>query len=337
MHQSLRLRASALAVVLVATLTAPLLLPHGYAAAARSLKVRMDWRYQGYQAPFFVALDKGYYKAAGLDVELLAGQGSGTGVKTVASGSEELGFIDAGVAALSISKGAPLKVVAGIIQQNPSVVISWKDKPINKPKDMEGKSVSWVPGVATGFILTALWKANGVDESRIKKVSTTREASEALFLERKTDFGTGFVNASWAVYQAQGHGNDMQIMRASDWGVQALSLGIVANTKLLKEEPAVVRAFVAATLRGLKESIEDPKMGWQTVIKHKPEVDPKLAEYGLENSLTLFRTANTKDKPLGWMADKDWDATIEFLSTYMGLAPKMPLEHYYTNEFIPKG
>src|SRR5688572_890531 len=141
-----RIRLSALAVLLVAALAAPLLVPHGHAAATRALKVRMDWRYQGYQAPFFVALDKGYYKAAGLEVDLLAGQGSGTGVKTVASGSEELGFIDAGVAALSISKGAPLKVVAGIIQQNPSVVISWKDKPINKPKDMEGKSVSWVPG-----------------------------------------------------------------------------------------------------------------------------------------------------------------------------------------------
>lgn len=311
------------------------LAPPREVGAARALKVRMDWRYQGYQAPFFIAVDKGYYKAAGLEVELLAGQGSGTGVKIVASGAEELGFLDAGVAALSISKGAPLKVVAVIIQQNPTVVMSWKDKPVNKPKDMEGKSMSWVPGVATNFTLTALWKANGVDESKIKKVSTTREASESLFLERKTDFGSGFINASWAVYLAQGFSKDMQIMRAGDWGVNALSLAVVAHTKLIAEEPQVARAFVAATLKGLKDAVENPELGWKTVIKHKPEVDAKLAQYGLENSLPLLRTANTKDKPLGWMSEKDWEATLDFLANYMELAPKLPLDRYYTNEFIP--
>ena len=303
--------------------------------AARALKVRMDWRYQGYQAPFFIAVDKGYYKAAGLEVAILAGQGSGTGVKLVASGAEELGFLDAGVAALSISKGAPLKVVAGVIQLNPTVVISWKDKAVAKPKDMEGKSLSWVPGVATNFTLTALWKANGVDEGRIKKVSTTREAAESLFLERKTDFASGFVNATWAVYLSKGYGKDMQILRASDWGVNTLSLALVAHTKLIAEEPQVVRAFVAATLKGLKEAVENPELGWKTVVKHKPEVDAKLAQYGLENSLALLRTANTKDKPLGWMADKDWEATIDFLASYMELTPKLPLNRYYTNEFVP--
>ncbi|MBI4347221.1 MAG: ABC transporter substrate-binding protein, partial [Elusimicrobia bacterium] len=281
------------------------------------------------------AVDKGYDKAAGLEVELFAGQGSGTGVKIVASGAEELGFLDAGVVALSISKGAPLKVVAVIIQQNPTVVISWKDKPVNKPKDMEGKSVSWVPGVATNFTLTALWKANGVDEAKIKKVSTTREASESLFLERKTDFGSGFINASWAVYLAKGYGKDMQVIRASDWGVNALSLAVVAHTKLIAEEPQVVRAFVTATLKGLKEAVDNPELGWKTVVKHKPEVDAKLAQYGLENSLPLLRTANTKDKPLGWMSEKDWAATLDFLESYMELAPRHPLDRYYTNEFIP--
>jgi ABC-type nitrate/sulfonate/bicarbonate transport system substrate-binding protein len=309
----------------------------GEVAAARPLKVRMDWRYQGYQAPFFIAVDKGYYKAAGLEVELLAGQGSATGVKTVASGAEELGFLDAGVAALSISKGAPLRVVAGIIQRNPTVVISWKDNPVNKPKDMEGKSIAWVPGVATNFTLTALWKANGVDESKIKKVSTTREASESLFLERKTQFGSGFVNASWAVYLAKGYGKDMQIMRAADHGVNTLSLAVVAHTRLIGEEPQVVRAFVAATLKGLKEAVENPELGWKTVVKHKPEVDAKLAQYGLENSLALLHTDASKGKPLGWTSDKDWTATLDFLETHMSLSPRLPLDRYYTNEFIPAG
>lgn len=305
------------------------------AAALRPLKVRMDWRYQGYHAPFFVALDRGYYKAAGLDVELLAGQGSGIGVKTVASGAEELGFIDAGVAALSISKGAPLKVVTGIVQQNPAVLISWNERPVKSPKDMEGKTIAWIPGVATNFIVTALWRANGVDEAKVKKVSTTREAADTLFLERKVDIGTGFVNATWAVYLSKGHGKDMQILKAADWGVPLLSLAIVANTKLLTAEPEVARAFVAATMKGLRDVIENPEMGWKTVVKHKPEVEPNFARIGLENTLPLLATPNTKGKPLGWMSEKDWEATLDFLAKYMGLTPKPSLDQVYTNAFLP--
>jgi len=323
-----------MACLVVVVMTA-LVAAAGFAQSPRPLKVRMDWRYQGYHAPFFIALDKGYYRAAGLDVELLSGQGSGIGVKTVASGAEEIGFIDAAVAALSIAKGAPLKVVAGIVQQNPAAVISWKDKPVNAPKDMEGKTIAWVPAVATNFLVTALWRANGIDEGKIRKISTTREASDTLFLERKVDIGTGFVNATWAGYLAQGHGKDMQIMRVADWGVNALSLAIVVNTKLINEHPDVVRAFVAASLRGLREARENPEMGWKTVVKHKPEVDAKLAQIGLENTLPLLTTPNTKGKPLGWMSDKDWDATIDFLATYMGLGQKQPLDTYYTNAFIP--
>jgi NitT/TauT family transport system substrate-binding protein len=307
----------------------------GQAQAVRTLKVRMDWRYQGYHAPFFVALEKGYYKAAGLDVELLSGQGSGIGVKTVSSGAEELGFLDASVVALSIAKGAPLKVVAGIVQQNPAAVISWKDKAVTSPKDMEGRTIAWVPGVATNFLVTALWRANSIDEAKIRKVSTTREAADTLFLERKVEMGTGFVNATWAGYLAEGHGKDMQIMRVADWGVNALSLAIVAHTKLIAEQPEVVRSFVAATLRALREVRDSPEAGWKSVVRQKPEVEAKLAQIGLENTLPLLATANTKGKPLGWMSDKDWDATLDFLATYMGLGAKQSLDTYYTNAFVP--
>jgi NitT/TauT family transport system substrate-binding protein len=192
-----------------------------------------------------------------------------------------------------------------------------------------------VPGVATNFLVTALWRVNGIDEGKIRKMSTTREATDTLFLERKVDIGTGFVNATWAGYLAQGHGKDMQIMRVADWGVTALSLGVVAHTKLIGEHPEVVRSFVAASLRGLKEVLENPEAGWRTVVKLKPEVDPKLAQIGLENTLPLLATPNTKGKPLGFMSDKDWESTIDFLATYMGLGQKQSLDTYYTNAFVP--
>src|SRR5262245_25511192 len=304
-------------------------------AAERTLKVRMDYLFQGYQAPFFVALDKGYYRASGLNVDLLIGQTSGVGLRTVSSGAEELGFLDAGVSALGISKGAPVQVVAGIVQKNPTVVVSRKANPVNRPKDMEGKSISWPPGAAANFIIAAMWRANSVDESKVRKISTTREAAEALFLDGKVDMSPAFVNATWAAYQASGRSADMQILRVSDFGVNPLSLSIVAHTRLVSEDPQVLRVFVQATMRGLQDVIANPEEGWKTVVKLKPEVDPKLAQYGLENTLPLLATLETKGKPPGWMSDKDWAATIDFLASYMELSPKLPLDKYYSNAFLP--
>jgi NitT/TauT family transport system substrate-binding protein len=329
----MRTDVTALLVWLLALL---LVLPGGSGLAAeRPTKVRMDYLYQGYHAPFFVALEKGYYRDAGLAVEFLSGQGSGAGLRSVSSGGEEFGLIDAGVAALGISKGAPVQVVAGYIQQNPTVVISRTSLPVKTPKDMEGKSIAWPPGIAAGFLITAMWRLNGVDESKVRKISTTLQAAEALFLEKKADMMPAFINAVYAGYVAKGLAKDMQILRVSDWGVNALSLAVVANTKLTAEQPAVVRAFVGATMRGLKDVIDNPEAGWKTVVKHRPEVDPALARIGLEYSLALLHTPETKGKPLGWMSEKDWNSTLDFLATYMELAPRLVPSKYYSNDFLP--
>ena len=305
------------------------------AAELYPLKVRMDYLYQGYQAPFFIALQKGYYRDAGLDVDILPGQTSGIGLRTVSSGSEDIGLMDVGVAALGISKGAPVRVVAGYIQKNPTVIVSRKSNPVTVPKDMEGKTISWPPGAAANFLIVALMRVNKVDESKVRKVSTTREAAEALYLDGKVDMSPAFVNAVWASYQAAGYGNDMQILRVSDFGVDTLSLGIVANTKVITDHPDIVRKFVGATMAGLKDTIADPEAGWRAVVASKPEVEPKLARLGLENSLSLMETAETKGKPLGWMSEKDWDSTLDFLSENMSLSPRLPSSTYFTNEFLP--
>lgn len=304
-------------------------------AEMRPVKVRMDYLFQGQHAPFFVALDRGYYKEAGLDVELLSGQTSGVGLRTVSSGAEDMGLIDAGVAALGISKGAPVKVVAGYLQKNPTVIVSRRAKPVSSPKDMEGKTIAWPPGAAANFVVQAMMRLNDVDEAKVVKVSTTREAAEALFLEGKVDMAPAFVTAV-GLFQSRSGGDELQVLRASDFGVNTLSLAIVANTIFLERHPDTVRAFVGATMRGLHDVVSDPTAGWQTVVKYKPEVDPHLARSGLESSLSLLETEQTKGMPAGWMSDTDWNATLDFLATYMGLSPRLPLDRYFTNDLLPR-
>src|SRR3954463_5439734 len=112
---------------------------HAVAQAPEKITIRFTWKLKGEYAPLFVALDKGYYKAEGLDVELAEGSGSQTVLKLLATGNEKFGYGPAVSAAHAISQGLPVKVVALYQTQTPMGVISFPGVALKSPKDLEGK------------------------------------------------------------------------------------------------------------------------------------------------------------------------------------------------------
>lgn len=92
-------------------------------AALQKLTVRFTWKLKGEYAPLFVALDKGYYKAEGLDVELAEGSGAQTVFKLLASGAEKVGYGPAIAVAQAVSAGLPIKVVSVYQTKTPMGVL----------------------------------------------------------------------------------------------------------------------------------------------------------------------------------------------------------------------
>src|SRR2546425_1155152 len=130
----------AIAVSLLATLTmagAPQNV--AYVQSLEKLTVRFTWKLKGEYAPLYVALDKGYYKAEGLDVQLSEGNGAQNVLKALAAGNEKFGYGPAVAAAQAVSQGLPVKVVALYQTSAPMGVIAFPDTPLNDPKDFEGK------------------------------------------------------------------------------------------------------------------------------------------------------------------------------------------------------
>src|ERR1700737_1006419 len=125
-----------------------LVCPASQQAAAQApdkLTVRFTWKLKGEYAPLFVALDKGYYKAEGLDVDLAEGSGAQTVLKLLAGGNEKFGYGPAVSAAQAISHGLPVKVVALYQTRAPMGVISFPDVPLKTPKDLAGKQLAIPP------------------------------------------------------------------------------------------------------------------------------------------------------------------------------------------------
>src|SRR5215468_8282951 len=107
----------------------------GRTQTKRQVTMRLDWLYQGPNAGFLIAQDKGFYEQAGLNVEIGPGKGSGSTAQLVASKATQFGFADGFVVGNSISKGMSIKMVAGIFRRNPTAVIVLDESDIKTPKD----------------------------------------------------------------------------------------------------------------------------------------------------------------------------------------------------------
>src|SRR5260221_7620835 len=118
----------------------------GRAQTKRQVTMRLDWLYQGPNAGFLIAQDKGFYEQAGLKVEIGPGKGSGSTAQLVASKAAQFGFADGFVVGNSVSKGMSIRAVAGLYRRNPTAVVVLADSDIKTPKDLEGKTIAIAAG-----------------------------------------------------------------------------------------------------------------------------------------------------------------------------------------------
>src|SRR5437867_12202729 len=137
------------ALPVVALVLALLIAPGPRAPGAQSsqkVTFALNWFAVGDHAAYWVALDRGYYKTKGLDVEMQNSKGSGDSIAKVDTGRADIGLADSAVVVAAVGRGAKTKVVSMVFDKTPLNVWSWKDAPITRPKDLEGKTVGAPPG-----------------------------------------------------------------------------------------------------------------------------------------------------------------------------------------------
>ena len=322
-------------------LTAALLLQAGSvpaegATTLQPVTLRLDWLYQGPNAGFMAAKEKGYYSEAGLDVTIGPGKGSGSTAQLIATKADLIGFADGFVVGNSVAKGMNIKMVASIYRRNPTAVVVLEESPIKTPKDLEGKTVA-IPAGATQYQQwPAYVKGCGLDTSKIKVVNIDPAGSPTALALGKVDAIAGYAQGYVPSVEIRG-GKKARVLWYADCGVGAVSNGIIVHNDLLKENPGLIRAFVAASLKGFLWARRNPDEAAAIVRKFSETVNPAIARREMELSWNTWVTPNTRGKPLGWMADKDWEETVRNLREYGGVTTPLDPKILYTNEFVPAG
>jgi NitT/TauT family transport system substrate-binding protein len=303
------------------------------AKSMRSVVCLTDWLHQGPNMGFAVAHAKGFYTDVGLDVTLNQGKGSGNTAQVVASKAVQFGFADGYVVGNSISKGMKLKMVGAVFRKNPAAAIVLEESAIKMPADLVGKTI----GISTGTAQFQQWPAfvKGaklpLDEIRVINVDAAG-ATPAL-VAGKVDAIAGFAQGWVPSIEIRGN-KKVRMFWYADQGVTTMSNGIIVHQDML-QEPDVVRAFVRASLRGFLYGRSHPDEMVQIIKKYQEASDPAITLREAQLSWSTWVTPTTGNKPLGWMPEEDWKATVATLKAYGGVTEPLEASEIYTNEFVP--
>lgn len=300
------------------------------------VSLRLDFRPTGSQAPFFYALEKGFYKEARLEVTIGDGQTSASTTQVIGTKGDTFGWADASVVAPNVSKGVPVIMVANVLQQTPTLVVSRSDAPVAAPKDLEGKTVGLVFGGSAEQLFSALLAVNKIDATKVKTQNMDAASQAAAYFSKRVDAlvtsaGT-FISLKARAAQ---EGVSTREMWFADHGANVLAHGIIVNTDTLRAQPDLVRRFVAASIRGWTEAGKDPQGAAQALVKNRPEADLAVIRSQMDKFLTQTRTEKTKTQPIGFQAADDWEAMLAFLAKYGGMGERKPLAAYFTNDYLP--
>ena len=281
------------ALLLMAMLT-------GAEAAETAIKFSLDFNFEGPSAPFLLAMDKGYYKAEGLDVSIDPAANSLEPISRVASGTYDMGFgdINALIKFRDASPDAPVKAIFMVYNRPPFAVVGRKSRGITTPKDLEGKKLG-APALDAAYAQWPIFvKANGIDASKVTIENVGIPVRNPMLAAGQLDAVTGYSFTVFINLKDKGVPvDDIAVLLMADYGVELYGNAIVINTKFAAAHPEAVRGFLRAFLKGLKETVKRPSSAVESVLKRndmaKKDVETERLKMAIrENIVTPEVKAN---------------------------------------------
>jgi len=302
-------------------------------AAAENVTFVTDFGFNGRHAYYYVALDKGYYKAAGLDVKIVRGQGSTDAVKQVASGTAQIGFADSSAVIFAkANDNIPVKLVSIIYAKPPHAIYVLKDSGITKPKDLEGKKLADTAFSAMPKMFGAYAKAAGIDASKVTWVIAGSDALPGMLSLGRVD-GIGQFTVGEPLLKKTAAPKDIVELAYSGVGLDYYGSGIITMESTLQSNPDMVRRFVAATLHGLKDAMANPTEAGKIMNKYHREVDEGIAS---AETVKVGQLATVPGVALGSIDSGRVQRTIDIVAGAFTLKNPVKAEDIFAPGFVPK-
>ena len=301
----------------------------------------LDWKFEGPSAPFFNAIDKGYFKEAGLDVEISPGKGSLDAIPKVATGSFPLGFADINslIKFLDQNPGAPVTAIMMIYDKPPFAVIGRKSLGIKSPADLPGSVLGAPPPDGAWAQFPSFAKANGLDMNKIKVEPVGFPTREPMLAEGKVSSVTGYSFSSFLNLVRLGvPEDDITTILMADHGLKLYGNAIIVNTDFASSNAKVVKSFLGAVGKGWKDAVSNPSSAIEALVKRNPAADKNLEERRFNLALSgNVMTDYVLKNGMGNIDKARFEAAIAQLSETYKYKTKPDSKLYFTDAYLPKG
>ncbi|HET9716919.1 MAG TPA: ABC transporter substrate-binding protein [Pseudolabrys sp.] len=323
----------------LALFLAPTFIP-GVAAAETIVKLTLDYAFEGPSAPFLLPLDKGYYKAEGLNVSISPGTNSIEPIARVASGEYDFGFgdINSLIKLRDANRNTPVKAIFVLYNRPPFAVIGRRSRGVNSPKDLEGKTLG-APAADGAYAQWPIFvKVNGIDASKVKIENVGFAVREPMLAAGQVDAITGYSFTAYIDLKDKGVPvTDINVMLMADYGVELYGNAILVNSKFADENPEAVRGFLRAFLRGLHETVRHPAAGVEAVLRHNANASKSVELERLNMAIREnIITHETKANGYGAVNEDRFARALDQIAlAYKFKSGKPKLEDIFDDSFLP--
>lgn len=291
---------------------------------------QLGWLANSQMAGDFAALDKGFFKEAGIDLKIQPGGPAIDPVQIVAGGGTMLGNA-ASISTMLIarSRGVPLKAFGTALQRHPFAFIFFAKSGIKTPRDFVGKTIGIQPTARP--LLDAVLTKYQIPKDKVKVLAVGGDSTPLV--THQVDVITGWLINSAQMDAAQSAGN-VSYFRLWDLGIRMYALTYFATDQALRDRKDVLARFLAASARGWMYAAQHPEESIDILLRHTTGLDRALELKTWQNEIPFLTSIETKQHGWGWMDAQVWKDLSEVYMTLNETSRPVQVEEVMTNEIV---
>jgi NitT/TauT family transport system substrate-binding protein len=302
-------------------------------ASAEDVAFRLNFKPAAPHVVYYLGRDKGWFQEAGINLQIAPGTGSTDSVKLSAAGQFDLAEAAASSLIVGRAQDIPVRAVAMIYQQSPTMLMTLESSGIKTLKDLIGKQIGVRYQGAVYPEYVALLKKNGIDRSQLKEIQIG--IGETPLFVGQVDALSNYVQEA-PRFEKQ-FGKKLNIIRFTDYGVNFYATAIITAESTLQKKPELIKKFVSTVAKTWKYIETHQQEAVDALVKAVPELTDKEALLTeLKIFMPLMRNEVTDKNGWGYMVKDRWQTDINYFFDQEIIKKKGDADSCFTNAFISK-
>ncbi|WP_114374870.1 ABC transporter substrate-binding protein [Elioraea thermophila] len=323
----------------IAALIACVFTLFGAPVRATDVRFSLDWAFQGPQAPFLLALERGFFRDEGLNVTMDRGFGSGDVPIKILAGTYDVGIADLNPTIRMKLERPELDIFSPFIIYDATAlaVMTLRREGITRPQDLAGKTLA-APEVDAGRqLFPAFARAVGIDPASVRWLTVSPQLRESMLLQRQANAITGFITSGILSLKAGGaRAEDIVTFKYSEFGVDLYSTSLLTTRRWAEANPRAVTGLIRAIVRGQNEARRDPDAAIAALRRRDPLIDPAVEKERMILGFTeLTFTPHVLANGFGAVDMARLQRSIDIARGAFGIAREMKAEEVYDPKFLP--